>query len=555
MNKRLLSPTFPVLLALLGVLAPTISPAHAQEQAEQAQQQAEQAQQQTEQQTEKITSQQDKLDTLTAQMAELEQQNAALQQSISEYQKTGDDQATELLAQQQQLEVQRKQIEDQIAQVTQQQKQIAEQDQRLKDQDQRIKELNDLVLSLNNRLLALTDQMPDSTVTAAWQQRLDRLETSVDELPEVPTDVVEAGEFPGSFTIPGTDAALKISGRIKTNLVYNLDALLVDDRFLTAAIPIAGTEEAGKGPRLTLSARASRFSLDFRTPTGVGAMRGFIEGDFAGDGNTFRLRHAYGQYGDLLVGKTWSNLVDLHAVPEELDFEGLNAKIQLRQTQIRYTKIWKNGWNLAASAENPSPEITGAAGVSLAPDLIVKTYFDFDDFHDFHARVGILARQIIGESDANPNENLHVGGFGITAGGNLPSPWAEKDNFVFQATYGQAIGHYITDLRAVGGQDAVYDSTTNTMQALPVFATYAAYKHYWHGTLRSTFCAGYVNVYNLEIQSDSAYHRTLRLNINLIYSPVSRLDLGVEYLWGRRVNKDKQYGKANQIQLATIFRF
>jgi len=265
-------------------------------------------------------------------------------------------------------------------------------------------------------------------------------------------------------------------------------------------------------------------------------MRGFIEGDFAGTGNTFRLRHAYGQYGDLLVGQTWSNMVDLKAVPEELDFEGLNAKIQLRQTQIRYTKIWQNGWNLAASAEDPSPEITGAEGVSLVPDLLVKTYLDFDYFH---ARIGLIMRQIIGENEAHPNDTVRVAGYGITAGGNLPSPWAEKDNFVFQVTYGQAIGHY----------------TTHMMQAIPVFATYAAYKHYWHGALRSTLCAGYVNVYNRDVQQDSAYHRTLRLNINLIYSPISRLDLGVEYLWGRHTNKDKQYGTASQIQLATIFRF
>jgi hypothetical protein len=429
---------------------------------------------------------------------------------------------------------------------------VSEDEQRIADLEAQVDQLNEELLSVNNRLAELSDQLPDSSLTSAWQERLDRLEASVDEIPEVPTDVVQAGDFPGSIRVPGTDAALKIGGRVKTNLVYNLDALQVDDRFLTAAIPIADSEEAGKGPRLTLSARASRFSIDVRTPTGVGAMRGFIEGDFAGSGNSFRLRHAYGQYGKLLVGQTWSNLVDLDAVPEELDFEGLNGKIQLRQPQIRFTEIWENGWNLAASIENPSPEITGAEGVSLVPDIVVKTYLDFGDTH---LRIGGVVRQIIGESASQPNETAEVGGFGLTAGGRLPSPWHEDDNFVFQVTYGRAIGHYINDLRAEGGQDAVYDSTTNSLQALRVLSLYGAYQHFWTGNLRSTVCVGHVNVYNRDPQPGDALHATVRLNANLIYSPVSRLDLGIEVLWGRRTNRDGQDGRAAQVQFATILRF
>ena len=48
-------------------------------------------------------------------------------------------------------------------------------------------------------------------------------------------------------------------GRVRMTLVHNFDALGVDHRFVTALIPIEGSEEAGKGPRTTLSARPSRF--------------------------------------------------------------------------------------------------------------------------------------------------------------------------------------------------------------------------------------------------------------------------------------------------------
>ena len=103
--------------------------------------------------------------------------------------------------------------------------------------------------------------------------------TNVSKLPEA-ADVVSVGEFPGSFRIPGTDAALKIGGQVRVTAVESLDAIGTDDRFVTSSIPVEGSEAAGKGARTTLSATPSRFNFDFRTPTGVGAMRAFIEVGF-----------------------------------------------------------------------------------------------------------------------------------------------------------------------------------------------------------------------------------------------------------------------------------
>lgn len=44
-------------------------------------------------------------------------------------------------------------------------------------------------------------------------------------------------------------------------------------------------------------------------------MRAFIEGDFAEQNDTFRLRHAFGQFRDILAGKTWSTFTDREAAP------------------------------------------------------------------------------------------------------------------------------------------------------------------------------------------------------------------------------------------------
>ena len=56
-------------------------------------------------------------------------------------------------------------------------------------------------------------------------------------------------------------------------------------------------------------------------------------------------------------------------------------------------------------------------------------------------------------------------------------------------------------------------------------------------------------------QPDDAYAETQRASVNLIWSPMAPLDIGVESLWGSRENKDGSKGTANQLQIAATFNF
>ena len=108
--------------------------------------------------------------------------------------------------------------------------------------------------------------------------------------------------------IPGSDAALRIGGLARMPSVNSFDP---SARRTGSSPPRSRSriEAARQRDRTTYTAQPSRFNLDLRTPTGVGAMRAFIEGDFAstGTGNLFRLRHAYGQ----CASSRSVNLVDL----------------------------------------------------------------------------------------------------------------------------------------------------------------------------------------------------------------------------------------------------
>ena len=64
-----------------------------------------------------------------------------------------------------------------------------------------------------------------------------------------------------------------------------------------------------------------------------------------------------------------------------------------------------------------------------------------------------------------------------------------------------------------------------------------------------------VSVDNLDFQDDSAYARTDRAIINLLWMPVTHVDVGGELLWGRRENKDGASGTARQIQIGAKYQF
>jgi hypothetical protein len=466
-----------------------------------------------------------------------------------------DEQAGRQAADSTQIAAQAGQIEAQLKQIREQASKIDKLDKLTKEQGDKLTELNEIYLSITNRLLELEDQAPVDSVSQVLQERLDRLEGSVEAIPEIPTDVVEAGEFPGSFTIPGTDAALKIGGRVRLSIVQNLNPMLTADRFLTAAIPV--TEADASDPNLTqglsLSARTSRLNFDLRTPTGVGHVRAFIEADFAGTGDSFRLRHAYGQYQRILVGQTWTLFSDQRAAPVGLDFEGINSQVLFRQPQVRWSERIKEVYPVSIAIENPEVDVTGGQGVNEIPDLIGRVRRDLPCGH---VQVAAMFRQIRAFEHGNPDVTVGRAGISGSVSGLVSVPWwHDKDNLMFQANIGRGIGRYINDLDAEGGQDGVFEQETGELGILFAVGAYASYHHFWTGGLHSTVTYSFVRVNNLDYQADDSYRKTHRLAANFIVTPINRLDMGVECLWGLRQNKDRQQGEARQIQLSATFQF
>lgn len=144
-------------------------------------------------------------------------------------------------------------------------------------------------------------------------------------------------------------AASPNAGAVKTLVGFDVSiygyvhgALLYDDTYdlglnsggIGGVLPTTPEDENSR-----MHGYQSRLGIRGSMDTDAGKLSFNIEGDFYGSGGgTFRLRHAYGSLGGLLVGQTWSAFGPAEGSPNgQLDFSGPAGNPSWRTGQIRYT--------------------------------------------------------------------------------------------------------------------------------------------------------------------------------------------------------------------------
>ncbi len=360
-------------------------------------------------------------------------------------------------------------------------------------------------------------------------------------------------EFGGAWRLPGTDAALRIGGFVKTAVVYNNDPLRIRDRFIVGSIPVDLGDSISVEAQSSVTADQSRLNFDLRQPSEYGIFRAFIEGDFAEEDENFRLRHAFGQWRRVITGKTWTTFMDPDASPEEVDFEGLNGRINRRQAQIRVMPTFGDDYELQFALEDPDANIENGSGIARIPDLVVAGRFY--SYRRLHTKLALIARDIRAKNESGSIESEF--GWGASLSGSVATPRLdERDKMLFQLNYGKGIGSYVNDLSSIGYFDGIFEPGTDNLKLADVAAGYVSWQHWWGlNDLRSNFTFGAVGVDNPDFVDDDDYKRTLRFSTNLIWSPMSRIDVGGEYLWGERQNESGNEGTATQFQVMAKYRF
>jgi hypothetical protein len=339
------------------------------------------------------------------------------------------------------------------------------------------------------------------------------------------------------------DFKIKLGGYVKVDLIHDFDEIGSTDSFDPRTIPT--NDESDPGMNTRMHARQTRLNLDVRGPTTAGDIRVFVEGDFFGDGNAFRLRHAYGTLAGVLGGQTWTTFMDEDCMPETLDFESPIAFPLIRQAQIRYRQdIGEGGSYWAVAVEDPASKI---APTPAAPDEAEEATPDLTGRLRWahgagHCQLGVFAGTARFDSAATDVDMELLWGVNLSA--NLKV--GDRDHFFFQGTYGPGVGRYR------GGTTAIVDASGN-LEAVDVLAGMVGYEHHWSAKWRSTV------TYSLgtgDLPAGSPLTSVEQLEYaaaNLIWQFSDRSWAGVEYLFGSREDQDGSRGEANRVQLSVRF--
>ncbi len=386
-------------------------------------------------------------------------------------------------------------------------------------------------------------------------------------------DIVQDFEATNSqlFTDPKTphflvydkkhDLAFGIGGYVSMRAMYDFDGSPTSGAsFIPYTINVHGNNLTRNQMRMNAS-HSTVFFKALGNNSKIGQYQAYISGNFSGNNNSFILQDAYIKLLGFTVGRTWSTFNDLAAVPPTVDYQGPNGAAEMRTEQIRYSGNLSENLSFAVAAE--MPQSTGRYGQPIndlkmsqrIPDIPIYLQYGFGENKASHVRIaGVLRNMNYLNEIKNKTEYTTSVGLQASTKMNINPLFT----FYGQLTYGKGTAQYINDLQGVG-LSLVADSENNgKMKAVETMGWFTQLQVNITKNLFST--VGYSQASVLSKRSElalpeNAYHYGQYIVGNVFYNLTSAIQLGVEYVHGRRVDMDGDKGHANRLQAMVQLNF
>lgn len=454
----------------------------------------------------------------------------------------------------------------------------------------------DRIAQLEKQLKMMQEQLDEMKKNSVKASEVSELR---DQMSAQTKENVVVGDIPNSFRVPGSDVSVRVYGVAELNMVHETKGDNSNNDYSTFMpyMPLNGSRAAERKGQTYLHARTSRIGIEGATPSPFGMIMGKVEGDFNNDPRTgnsavygslgniytqqqtnsynFRLRHAYVQTPNWLFGQTWSTFMDIDNTPETIDFNGPIGSTFLRQPQIRYTYVTPQYGNFVASLENSVSYVldpTGSAstaGFSKVPDLIARWDKPFSwgslslraVSHE-HRVNGTLC--IVSSCDSSVvGETAHVNtskrGYGFAASGQIKTI---GDDFIsWIVTGGSGIGRYFNYIEGAG-----YNATNNSVEMEKAMGLVVGYQRKFSDSFRMNFVYGgqrnFDNGYTDWARANGLASGRFGVNRNVsqfhvggIWNPVKVMDIGLEYIYGRRETLAGEHGDMSRINFLARYNF
>ena len=339
-------------------------------------------------------------------------------------------------------------------------------------------------------------------------------------------------------------AEVKVYGNIRLDASYQAEGGSASRLYnQISTVPLKGHKESSDELKSTLS--ATRIGLDFKSPMLNQTVSGKLEMDFLGGTglDNLRIRHAYLNYNQWLIGQTWSNFAVPDYMPETIDALGYVGGAVKRIPQVRYSYTILPSSQLIIAAEDPKDSTVQAR----LPALTARWNQKIGD--DLNMSLRTMAHEKRIESDEEWSWGM---GLGV------------KYDFTPQTSVKADYYHVKGDSSFVSWTNSGVVKQGNEIVALSEFDSITVgVAQKINDKTRATLGYGY-----MKFKEDQAYiaaspqanKELWQAWANVFYSPVKPISFGLEYVYGERevftaLEDGTKIGEDNRVSMLAQYNF
>lgn len=378
----------------------------------------------------------------------------------------------------------------------------------------------------------------DSIARRAQMFYFDQFRHSQD--PEAPTFL---------FMSKSADMLMGLGGVVRMRGWYEWGGVVPSPAFMPSLIPIPANRADIRRFGTTPSGTALYFVILGKSR--LGDYKLYIEANFNGyQSRDFLLKKAYATLGDVTVGYAASTFSDPAALPPTVDASGSTNKIGKTDVLVRWMHTFRHGITVAVSAENPSAAIGYGTGSQTArssqwlPDGAAFVQYGWGHGGMDHVRLSGIVRGLP-YRDLVAGRNHTVAGWGLQLS-SVAHPVPQVTTYA-TLSYGHGYAGLSNDF-ATGNYDLVADAATPGRLYAPAAYGYNLGVQYNFTPAVFASASFSQNRYlpSHPVGADE-YRRGWMAGVNCFWNILPRLQVGAEFMIGRRVNTDHTARMARRI--------
>lgn len=301
---------------------------------------------------------------------------------------------------------------------------------------------------------------------------------------------------------------------------------------------------------------------------------GYIKAGTNGMDSKIALKRAYITWRNFTAGLKLTLFQDGDACqPPTIDPQGPSGCVATSAYEIGYTSPSYNGFRFAVAVDMPSyynsngyyrgkdyPEFDGRQVLNdnaeeMAPDI--PAWVEYSWSNQNRVRLSGIFRHF-SYRDLVASKRRGVVGWGVMLSGNLQP--VKPVTFYYQFAYGKGIGAYIQDIAGKPISFVPDNAAPGKMKASPMMGANIGVSINPTPKLQFNAMFSEARIWDVEdycnaLPEEQNYKYALYGAVNCFYNVTSYLQVGMEYLWGRRVTWNMGGANDNRIQTQIAFTF